>query len=286
MAWSSGTFSRTNGTYSGATVWATDEANAFDIESTRHDTHDQDLATGINSCIHKGGQNAATADLPMGGFKHSNVGNATALTHYAVVGQSQNGSYHWGGTSSGSSGTYAITCTPAPTAYAAGQIFRFIANHTNSGAATLNVNSLGAKNIKAHGGTLALNGMRGALYINSVIEVLYDGTQFCILNPRYLINPYAAAGTTQGTATAIDTPFAYVTSVSAGSADGVRLPDSATPGFSVYISNTGGNTLKVYPASGDQIDGNATNNPETFGDGIAKTFVCYSTGPIVWYPMY
>jgi len=55
MAWSSGTFTRTNGTYLGPLVWTSDAAAAIDILASRHDTHDQDLAAGINSALHKGG---------------------------------------------------------------------------------------------------------------------------------------------------------------------------------------------------------------------------------------
>lgn len=55
MAWSGGTFTRTNGTYSGAAVWQSDASAAVKIRADRHDTHDLDLANGINFCLHKGG---------------------------------------------------------------------------------------------------------------------------------------------------------------------------------------------------------------------------------------
>jgi len=60
MAWSGGTFTRTNGVNTGATTWATDAAAGVKIRADRHDTHDQDLATGINQCINKDGSNTAT----------------------------------------------------------------------------------------------------------------------------------------------------------------------------------------------------------------------------------
>lgn len=71
MAWSGGTFTRTNGVNSGATTWATDAAAGVKIVDTRHDTHDQDLATGINQCLNKDGSNYADA---------INVGHATDTT--------------------------------------------------------------------------------------------------------------------------------------------------------------------------------------------------------------
>ena len=149
MGWSAGTFTRTNGTYTGSGVWASDEAALVDIQSSRHDTHDQDLATGINSCIHKGGQNSPTADLPMGSFKHTNVANATARSNYGVVGQIQDGSYIWGGTSGGSANAHTLTLSPAITAYTAGMVVRFIAGFTNTTTTpTININSVGANTMK------------------------------------------------------------------------------------------------------------------------------------------
>lgn len=78
MAWSGATFTRTNGTYSGESVWASDLSALVKIVASRHDTHDQDLATGINACINKNGANAAAADVSWGGFKIVSLGAATA----------------------------------------------------------------------------------------------------------------------------------------------------------------------------------------------------------------
>lgn len=55
MGWSAGNFTRTNGTYSGSAVWTNDLSANVKIVASRHDTHDKDLADGIDACIHKGG---------------------------------------------------------------------------------------------------------------------------------------------------------------------------------------------------------------------------------------
>lgn len=82
----------------------------------------------------------------------------------------QNGSYVYAA-DAGSNDTYAITLSPAPSAYAAGQEFRFKANTANTGAATLNVNSLGAKTIKKlHDQDLADNDIEA----NQIVTVVYD----------------------------------------------------------------------------------------------------------------
>jgi len=80
----------------------------------------------------------------------------------------------------GANDTYAITVTPAPTAYVTGDVYFFKANTINTGAATLNVNSLGAKTIvKSYNVTLA----DGDIKANQIVGVIYDGTNFQLLSP-------------------------------------------------------------------------------------------------------
>lgn len=88
MSWSGGTYSKGN---SGTGGWAGDAASGIGIEAGRHDTQDNDFATGINNCIAKDGQNTPTNDLPMGGYHHTGVSNATANDQYAAWGQLRNG---------------------------------------------------------------------------------------------------------------------------------------------------------------------------------------------------
>jgi len=83
MAWSGGTFTRANG----ATEWQDDAALGIGIEAGLHDAQDNDLATGINTCLTKDGQNTPTANLPMGGFKHTGAGVATANGQYLTYDQ-------------------------------------------------------------------------------------------------------------------------------------------------------------------------------------------------------
>ena len=83
MSWNgTGTFTRTNGVYSGGTVWADDKAAAIKIVATRHDTHDTDLANGINNCLAKDGQNAMTGALNLG---TQDITNAAAGTFSGLL---------------------------------------------------------------------------------------------------------------------------------------------------------------------------------------------------------
>lgn len=80
------------------------------------------------------------------------------------------------------SGTNTITVTldPVPSAYFNNMTIVFKAAATNTTAVTLNVNSLGAKNIyKASGGALVALAS-GDLIIGAYYTVRYDGTQFVL----------------------------------------------------------------------------------------------------------
>jgi hypothetical protein len=83
-------------------------------------------------------------------------------------------------TSVSGTNTIAATAAGAPiTAYAAGQVFRFTAANTITGPATLNINTLGAKAITRMG-TTAL--AAGDIRSGEACEVVYDGTQFQLIN--------------------------------------------------------------------------------------------------------
>lgn len=69
-------------------------------------------------------------------------------------------------------------------------------------------------------------------------------------------NAVSAAGTTQGTGTALTNDYNVITTAAASS--GVVLP-TATAGRRVVIVNKGANTLTIYPASGGYIDALALN---------------------------
>ena len=68
----------------------------------------------------------------------------------------------------------------------------------------------------------------------------------------------AGAGNSQGTATALTKTYNVVTSATAGSAEGVKLPDVST-GMEAFILNDTSATIKVYPYSGESIDAESAN---------------------------
>lgn len=100
-------------------------------------------------------------------------------------------------TSGGSSNAYTLAASRVMAAYTTGDLYTFIANHSNTGASTLNVDSLGAKAIQKH--TAALTG--GEIVSGGIYTVVYDGTQFQLLNVHAAeaveyIGSYSASGAT------------------------------------------------------------------------------------------
>lgn len=80
----------------------------------------------------------------------------------------------------GSGNTYALAASGTYSAYARGDTFTFEANHTNTGAATLNVDSLGAVAVKLMDGSALAS---GEIRSGGVYTVVHDGTDFLLVNP-------------------------------------------------------------------------------------------------------
>ena len=94
-----------------------------------------------------------------------------------------------------------------------------------------------------------------------------------------IVNSISAAGTTQGTATLLTGTTNFVTSATAGSADGVRLPSAVTNDVIAVINHSGA-VVKLYPATGEVVEGQGTNNPLSIYPGQYYKAGATSTG--VW----
>ena len=175
MPWSGGSFTRTNGVNTGATLWAQDRDDGTKILATRHDTNDQDMADGINSTLEKSGSNAATGNLDIGSNRITLVADGTAKTDVATVNQIQSNGPAFQATDTGTANAYVIALSPAITAYAAGQEITFKAGAASTTASTLNVNTLGTKALKKlHDQDIEA----GDIESGSIVTAVYDGTNF------------------------------------------------------------------------------------------------------------
>jgi hypothetical protein len=183
MGWAAGVFTRVHD-------WSTDDGADIDILSVRMDAEDDNFAAGINATLTKDGSNSPSADLPMATYKHLNVGEGSARNHYAAISQLQDAGVVYG-TSGGAANVQTLSFTPAITAYAAGQRFFFKAGFTNTGAMTMNINGVGAKNVYL--GNAALSG--NEVIVNNVYLIVYDGTQFQLVGA---INRYVGMSIKSG----------------------------------------------------------------------------------------
>lgn len=139
-----------------------------------------DIATALTARVTRNGSGSMSGNLAMGTNKVTGLGAGTARTDAAQVAQIQDGGPIWGGTAGGTADALTLTLSPAITAYATGQVFRFISSAANTGAATINVNSVGTKNIRKSDGSVALDA--ADIPSGVLCEVVYDGTQFVLTN--------------------------------------------------------------------------------------------------------
>ena len=209
------------------------------ISSTAFNALTADLATGLSTALTKDGQTTPTANLPMGTFKFTGLSAGSAATDSANIAQVQN--------SFGSfltvSGTDTITATvsPALTAYAAGQMFAFVAANTNTGAVTINISTLGAKAVTKTGTTALVS---SDLIANYLYVIVYDGTQFQVVG---------VSATTFANLT--------ISGVLTLSGAGVQLTSSGTGAWKMPVGTT---AQRPTGAAGLIRQNTTTGNPEWY----------------------
>jgi hypothetical protein len=249
----SGTYTRPQSDYvPGTTILAT---------SVNSDLND--MAQALTASIARDGQTIPTANLPMGNFRHTGASDGSARTDYATLGQTQNGAFLWAGTAGGTANAATVNLNPPLAAYAAGQAFRFIASAANTGAVTLNVNSLGALALNKGDGTVALTA--GDIPSGALVTVQHDGTRFRLIDAGVGV---FAAGTAAlpGLAvsgdpdTGIFSPVANQLAVSAGGIQFVTVLNNAVgiglsnPGYPFTVqANSSAQALRLVGRAADDI---------------------------------
>lgn len=177
-------------------------------------TRDNDVAQALTESIARDGQTVITANLPMSGFKHTGVtaaSGASSRTEYVGAGALQDGSVLWLGATGGAANAYTITAVPALSALVTGMVIRVTWHASNTGPSTLNLSSLGVKNIKVRtGGGLAdprANELRASMWS----DLLYDGTQLQVIGAA--LQPATQAEVDAGTSAIVAlTPAVFAAS--------------------------------------------------------------------------
>ena len=148
------------------------------ISSTAFNALTADLATGLSTAITKDGQTTVTANIPMSTYKFTGLGVGSAATDSANLSQVQSTVTKLLNSVSGAD-TITATASPTLAAYAAGQMFYFVAAGDNTTSVTLNIDSLGAKAVTRDGSTALV---AADIKSGEVIVVVYDGTRFQVVS--------------------------------------------------------------------------------------------------------
>ncbi len=138
------------------------------------------IQTQLNNALQKDGTVTPTANLPMGGFKHTNVGLAAGRTEYLTLGQVVDAIPTKVSATGGTADVITLTLTIPIPAYVAGQEFTFIATGTNTAAATINIDGLGARNIVRPG--IQANVIAGDIISGKLYKIIYTGSVFVLIN--------------------------------------------------------------------------------------------------------
>ena len=180
MTWSGGTYTKPRN-------HSTDDTAGRDILSADLEENAADFEAGINACLNASGQNPALGNLPMGDFKHTNVGAATSATDYLRADQLITQNLNFGS----ASGTSAINVSVAVavSVYTDGMQVRFRAASDCSAGATFAINGLSAKALQSPHGSAVLDGdVRGGQQYTAAFH--QSASSFVLRDP-------VAAGTTR-----------------------------------------------------------------------------------------
>jgi sugar lactone lactonase YvrE len=205
----------------------------------------------------------ATSTLSLTGTTTSSASFATAqtTTNTSICTAQTSGTFTLGGTS----GTGTMTLGRSTVS----QTTDFQAGATASG-------STKAINI----GTAGLSGSTTNIAIGSAVSGATSTTTMNGLVVNSISAAVSAAGSAQGTATALVSNINNVTVVAAA-ADGVRLP-TAVAGMRILVRNTdAADTLKIYPATGGQINALGSNAAYSLTAGLTVELI--ATTATQWY---
>ena len=181
------------------------------------------------------------------------------------------------GTTGGTATAYTLTFSPAMPGYVAGQCFVFKPHVTNTGAATLNVQGLGAKSLAKRSGSSLVPLVAGDLLLNRLSQACYDGTDLQLMGT--VSDSAGSGGHTihdEGVARAAEPILNFV-------GTGISCVDSPGTSSTICTVSSGGDALTTQPlsqfapTSSAQLAGLLTN--ET-GTGAAV----FGTAPLITAP--
>lgn len=219
--------------------------------------------------------------------------------NFATKAQVQTGTLLYGSDAVGTD-SYAITLSPAPSSLDVGMVVNFKPLVSNTGAATLNVNGLGAKSIFKNYNQQLNN---GDIQSGQMISLMYDGTNFQMQSPiggapRFFNGSSSRSGASGAqTITGVGFTPKCIIFHSSGVVGGARSVGSgswtsntgvnSSNGISVngVTSASGPGTPSISVAGGDTVSGNYQEGfvSATSDDGFTISWTQIGAGSVCFF---
>ncbi|MDA5241127.1 hypothetical protein EXN32_21875 [Agrobacterium tumefaciens] len=169
-----------------------------------------------------GGNTSASPDGVQGGYQPSTIAPIIRNIRGAVKREyvSTNPVY----TSTGSANVYAISFEQ-PLEITKGKRISFFANVTNTGASTINLNTLGAVSVVRNDGTPL---QAGDIIANMPVDLVYDGTRYILQSSSNLSNYSGTIKATAFEGNGSNISNINASNISAGTLNNARLPTTMT----------------------------------------------------------
>lgn len=175
------------------------------------------------------------------------------------------------GTDAGGTDAYAVTIAYSPVRYITGQKFIFKANTANTGEASLNVNSLGAKEIKRYVDGELVDLTTGDIYANQIVTVVYDGSFFQMQGPFNRTSIFRTTGISGGSGSTVVELTGSQTTMTVASNSRVFISSSMDASW----TTTSACTLGIYYRQGNNASASfaqvATGGSTTSGGSDTRT---------------
>ena len=239
------------------------------ISSTVQNNTMNDIANELTNSIPRDGSAPPSGNIPMGNFKITGIGAATLATDVAQYQQIQSGTTNYLTAVSGTNTIVATLATPTLASYVTGQHYTFTAIGTNTGATTININALSAKNVQKNAAAL----VAGDITAGQTYELIYDGT-----------NMQLFGSTTTGVTSTQLQNQTYTSFTTGGTSAAFTLTPS--PALTAYVAGkTRFNvTLNAAPTGSPTmaVSGLAAINAKYYDSTGTKQFITAAVTPINW----
>jgi len=218
------------------------------ISSTKYNNVVLDIAAGLTNALTKDGQTIATADQPMGGFKHLNIDDGTQRNEYASLGQLADQEIGRALVAGGSANALTLTPIIPLVAYVAGLQYTAFINSENTGHVTLAVSGLAPKPVQIDGQELEAGEIRSGHWY----QFVYDGDAFQA-SPWDPIDSYRV-GTISTNITLSEISFGRTYTITAASE--IQLPAAADAplGIPLRLKSLTTASVTLVPDGSETID--------------------------------